>query len=293
MNYEKQTERLRELAARLLLDGAAEVVLGLRENEETGFPTPVFVQTPENANKLIWNESCFTNLAAYLPELKGKKTAIAAKACDVRSAVNLMAEHQIAREQVIFIGMECTGMRKEGALAPGCDACPGSVPGLSDFAVGAEGTDTFSDLPMPGGAENVTQWLNASTVEERAERFSREIDKCILCFACRQACPGCYCETCFIDRKRSPWDQSDLNRGEKAAFHLTRAMHLAGRCTGCGACERVCASGVKLLYLYGGLREFVSDIYHYRAGEDPDAKPAMSTYSMEDPEIGFLGGEGG
>ena len=33
MNYEKQTERLRELAARLLLDGAAEVVLGLLENE--------------------------------------------------------------------------------------------------------------------------------------------------------------------------------------------------------------------------------------------------------------------
>ena len=88
----------------------------------------------------------------------------------------------------------------------------------------------------------------------RKERFLKEIDKCILCFTCRQPAPRATA-ACFIDRKADPWRQIDADRATKIAFHLTRAMHLAGRCTDCCACEKVCASS-KSAYLYRGIIEF-------------------------------------
>jgi NAD-dependent dihydropyrimidine dehydrogenase PreA subunit len=286
----KQAAALVQAAASLLSDGTVSVVIGLRENTEAGAPTPCFVRKSEDAGKLIWNPDCSANLAVYLLETEGK-AAIAAKPCDVRSIINLLAENQIRREDVTIIGMECGGMRKDGVRAPGCDCCPSSVPGLYDLAVGADGSAEFAGEPMPMDGENITEWAISSTVDDRRDRFLNEIDKCILCFSCRQACQGCYCTTCFIDRKANPWDQVDADRATKIAFHLTRAMHLAGRCTDCGACEKVCASGVNLKYLYRGISEFLEESFAFRAGVDPEARPVMNSFDPDDQEIGFLGGD--
>ena len=35
--------------------------------------------------------------------------------------------------------------------------------------------------------------------------FSRMIEGCIRCYACRNACPLCYCPTCFVDESRPQW----------------------------------------------------------------------------------------
>jgi hypothetical protein len=56
MNYEKQTKRLRKLAAGLLSGGEAEVVVGLKENGETGFPTPVLVRSAEEVGQTLLDE---------------------------------------------------------------------------------------------------------------------------------------------------------------------------------------------------------------------------------------------
>ncbi|GHU67338.1 hypothetical protein AGMMS49983_18350 [Clostridia bacterium] len=219
------------------------------------------------------------------------KAAIAAKPCDVRSIINLLAENQIQREDVTIIGMECAEMRKGGVIAPGCGHCPSSVPNLYDIAIGLDGSANFADETMPLNGENVTAWAISSTVDERGQRFLNEIDKCILCFSCRQACQGCYCVSCFIDRKANPWDQVDADRATKIAFHLTRAMHLAGRCTDCGACEKVCSSGVNLQYLYRGISEFLEESFDFRAGVEPEARPVMNSFNPDDQETGFLGGD--
>jgi ferredoxin len=79
--------------------------------------------------------------------------------------------------------------------------------------------------------------------------------------------------------------------GAKMTFHLGRAMHLAGRCVECGACERVCPSGVKIRYLIQELTDLCKEEYGYEAGINPDEVPAMATYNTKDREIGFLGGE--
>ncbi|HWQ79964.1 MAG TPA: hypothetical protein VN381_14145 [Anaerovoracaceae bacterium] len=290
MDYEKQSQKLIETAAKLLAEGTVEAVLGLKENQEAGWPTPYFARTAEDAENLVWNEACHTNLANYLAETKGR-VAIAAKPCDVRSIINLISENQLKRENFVIIGIECSGKMKDGRPAPGCDACPSSIPNLYDVAIGADGSDTYRDLGMPNAAENITEWAKTSTVNGRFDRFMKEIDKCILCFACRQACQGCYCVSCFIDRKATPWEQIDADTSTKIAFHLTRAMHLAGRCTDCGACEKVCPSGVNLKYLFRGLSEFIDETYDFKAGADPEATPVMNRYTVDDPQIAFLGGD--
>jgi len=290
MDYGKQSEKLAKTAAKLLTEGTVETVLGLKENNEAGWPTPYFARTVEDAKNLVWNEACFTNLANYLMETKGK-VAIAAKSCDVRSIINLISENQLKRENFIILGIECSGKMKDGKLAPGCDACPSSIPNMYDVVISADGSDTYKNLTMSNTGENVTEWAKTSTVNERFVRFMKEIDKCILCFACRQACQGCYCVSCFIDRKATPWEQIDADTSTKLAFHLTRAMHLAGRCTDCGACEKVCSSGANLKYLYKGLSEFVAETYSFKAGVDPEATPVMNQYKIDDQQVAFLGGD--
>ena len=290
MDYDKQTSTLVATARKLLEDKMVEGVLGLRRNPEAGWSTPYYAGTVEDLDNLVWDDTCYTNLAFYLTEVKGK-TAIAAKPCDVRSIINLMAENQLKHEDFLIIGMECAGKLKDGKPAPGCDSCPSSIPNLWDIAIAADGTDIWCDLEMPNGGENVTEWAKNSTVSDRSNRFLKEIDKCILCFACRQACQGCYCITCFIDRKATPWEQVDADKASKVAFHLTKAMHLAGRCTDCGACEKVCPSGVKLKYINKGLSEFIKETYGFQAGIDPEATPAMNRYEVDDPQVAFLGGD--
>ncbi len=242
MNYAAQEKRLRSEAKKLLESGEVELVLGFADNPEVGHPTPIFVRNVSDVEKLVWNEGCNINLAAYLRETKGK-VAVAAKPADKRSVINLISEHQIDRDRVKIIEL---------------------------------------DYPV----------LERSPDEDNASaRFLREIDKCILCFACRQACPGCYCTVCFIERKANPWEQIDPDRATKMAFHLTRAMHLAGRCTDCGACKKVCPSGVDIHYLYEGLTDFVEAEYGYKPGLDPDEPAVLAQYNKDDGQPGFLGGE--
>jgi ferredoxin len=127
--------------------------------------------------------------------------------------------------------------------------------------------------------------------EYSAKRFKDEMKKCILCFSCRQACYGCYCQTCFADRVLPNWQPAEPGFGAKMTYHLGRAMHLAGRCVECGACENACASGVDVRYIIRGVTEFIEKEYGFRAGIDIEASPVMQSCSMDDRNVGFWGGD--
>lgn len=287
MSFDKQREEMLRVCSSLLQEGKVDVILGFASGEPEDRAVPFFLREEKEVDRLRWDPACTPNLAKYLLEGKGKK-AIVAKPCDARAVVMYQLEGQLHRKDVTIIGMECEGMRsKDGTLAPGCRECTRHIPPVYDILIKREGEE--ENRPSPEGTPRKKNREGA--LQDQLAAFQREMEKCILCFSCRQACYGCYCKTCFMDRDVPNWNPSDLDLGAKMTFHLGRAMHLAGRCVECGACERVCPSGVKIRYLIQELTELCKEEYGYEAGMNPDEIPAMTAFDTKDREIGFLGGE--
>ena len=63
-----------------------------------------------------------------------------------------------------------------------------------------------------------------------------------------------------MDRGLPNWQPSEPGTKAKMVYHLGRTMHLAGRCIECGACERVCASGVNARYLIKEVTGFIGGL---------------------------------
>jgi len=283
MSFKKQKNEIAAICKTLLEEGKAAVILGFTCGENNGTAIPFFMRNAEDVNRMEWNDTCTPNIAKYLLEKKDG-AAIIAKPCDARAIVMYMAENQINRDNIYIIGAECQGMKsKDGSPAPGCKECRIKTPPIYDVLV-------KNELIMEREADSSPVSENREAdLEEKLERFQNEIKKCILCYSCRQACYGCYCETCFMDRSLPNWLPAQLDTGSKMMYHLGRAMHLAGRCVECGACERVCPSGVDIRYLIREITGFCEELYGYQAGLSPDDAPALLSFNQGDREVGFIG----
>jgi formate dehydrogenase (coenzyme F420) beta subunit len=284
MSFESQRKEIISICKNLLDEGKVSLILGFTEGQAGNSSSPFFIRSGDEADGLKWDDTCTTTLAKYLLEKK-EGVAIVAKPCDARAIVMYMAENKIDRNKIYIIGVECCGMKdKNGMPAPGCENCKFNTPPIYDILV-------------KNGVSRMTENVTAGTgkaeavYSDKLKRFNKEIEKCILCFSCRQACYGCYCETCFIDRNVPNWLPKQPDIGAKMVYHLGRAMHLAGRCVECGACERTCPSGVNIRYLVKDLADFCKELYGYTPGENPDDIPAMTSFDQNDREIGFMGGE--
>ena len=77
-------------------------------------------------------------------------------------------------------------------------------------------------------------------------------------------------------------------------FHIIRAFHVAGRCTDCGECSRVCPQNIPLHLLN---RKFIKDINafygEYQAGADAESKSPLTDYKTGDVEPSIVHERGG
>jgi len=282
MSFDVQREKIREICGGLLKNGQVETVIGYTEGGIEGMRIPYIFNKPEEAEALEWDERCAPNLCKYLLDMKNKKVGIVAKPCDVRGIVNYLVESQLTRENVYIIGADCAGMKDaDGSTLPGCSGCRVKIAPLFDVRV------ENKEVSAEAGPKEVKPDELAGDLD----KFKKEIDKCILCFSCRQACYGCYCHVCFMDRGVPNWQPAAPDAGAKMVYHLGRAMHLAGRCIECGACETACASGVNVRYLIKEVTDFVEKVYGYRTGLDVETGPVMASYKFDDREVGFIGGD--
>jgi len=313
--------RLREIAADLLATGEIDVFVGYEEGTLPLRTSPAFLTRPDDVSRLVWNYMCENNLAVYLPGLKGR-VGVVVKGCDVRALVNLVVERQVRRDDVKIVGVPCGGVvdrRKlmavlgegqktirsaaetaDGAvvvavtgdgseraipidevLSAPCLACAHPVPIVYDFLAGDDGAARGA-CPRERAYSDVDAFASR-TPEERFAYFAREIDRCIECYACRQACPLCYCPECFVDRQSPKWVGRWRDLSDKMVFHLGRVLHTAGRCVDCGACRRACPVGIDLRLLAKRMEKDVLEFFGHEPGVDLTAVPVLATYSREDP----------
>ena len=308
-------------ALELLADGTVNRVLGWTAGEFVYDVTPAVFETAEEVqNGFLYNDICAANLSKYLVKESRKegKILVFLKPCDTYSFNQLVAEHRIIRENVYVIGIECygkadveklramgisgiTGIRKvdgeyvvetvygtetvkaADATAERCLSCKSKRHVAYDELIGEDG-EVIEDC----NRFDMVEKLEAMTPDERFAFWRGELSRCVRCNACRNVCPACTCEQCVFDNPNSGVSQKAAATSfEENMFHIIRAFHVAGRCTDCGECSRVCPQNIPLHLLN---RKFIKDINEfygtYQAGEDPNAKPPLGTYTKNDREAG-------
>lgn len=303
--------QIREAARKALDAGEVSVVIGWGAGSVPFKTTPVFVRTANEVDKLVWNPACVNNLAVYLPRMaRDGRVAIVAKPCDIRSMVGLFQEKQVERERVHIIGLGCGGVvdafnlesedfrpqdvqelewdnarlkvvtrsgsytvERSDCLREMCKVCDKREPAIYD--------EKFGEAVAP---EECAACALPDLPQERRAYWSEQFEKCVRCYACRQVCPNCYCETCFADRIEPKWTARKATADESWMFHATRAMHLAGRCVGCGECERVCPVDIPVAELAREMSKVIKDRYGYEAGDPDEESPLMGTYREDDED---------
>ena len=136
--------------------------------------------------------------------------------------------------------------------------------------------------------------IEAMSPEEKFAFFQSELSKCIRCNACRNVCPACSCRKCVFDSNKFDSSQkANADSFEEKMFHIIRAFHVAGRCTDCGECSRVCPQGIPL-HLFN--RKFIKDINEfygeYQAGENLEEKAPLTNFTFGDVEPSIVGERG-
>jgi coenzyme F420-reducing hydrogenase delta subunit/ferredoxin len=288
-----KTDAIRLKAKELLASGQVSCVIGY-EVGPRGRTRPVFVYSPEDTDHLVWNPDCSQNLTAYLPSklqlgFQGKSTAgqptplpvaVIVKPCDSRAMNVQLVENLYERKQVYVIGVTCDGIQdKQGYMHARCITCQEMVPVVRDLLIAG---DTSGFIPrISSSTEEEISELENATPAERMEFWLAQFDRCIRCYACRQACPLCNCPICLYERDDSTWVGLGIGLNEKRTFHLGRAYHLAGRCVGCDACERACPVNIPISLLNQKLAEEIEKAFGFRAGSAPTPSPIVTVLSGE------------
>lgn len=303
----KTEETLRNTARDLLEKGDVRVVIGYGWNRRKSRTTPVFITSPEDADRLVWNPLCVNNLSVYLTR-KFKdiqdlgRPAIVAKGCDIKNIAVLISEGQVKREDVHIIGMVCDGVVYRQELWPTgpkgadmsagldpktmpvkCHNCDVRNPHITDTVIGDKSEFTPPEEPTGMVFDKIKE-IDAMSSAEKWNFWMEHFTRCIKCYACRQVCSLCYCERCITEKNMPQWVETSAHPRGNLSWNLIRAQHLAGRCTFCGECERACPVNIPLNLVNQKLVMVVKDAFDYRSGYDEKVHPPMIVFDPEDKE---------
>jgi ferredoxin len=259
---------LRKLAKELLETSAVNVVIGYEEGT-AGKTRAIFVEKPEDAERLLFDSRCIQNLASYVTkrEVKDKGImAIEATLPVMRSIIQLASEFQVSDNNLIVLGIT-----------------PESK--LVKFNTLAEVESFVHQYQIDIDEHNKEKLdkLGKMTPSERWQFWIDELTPCFKCYACRAACPMCYCSRCTVDFNQPQWIPVPSHQLGNLEWHLMRTMHLTGRCVDCDACYNACPLGIPLNLL---TKKMIEDVKVNFGDYQPLLKGAhlMSTYKPDDKE---------
>jgi coenzyme F420-reducing hydrogenase delta subunit/ferredoxin len=322
--YEARLAELKE-SIKANLPGL-DFVIGWQAGYDALHNTPLFMRSPEDVDKLVWGPLNVHNLATYLPALQNKKVGVVVKGCDSRSVVELLQEKLIDRDKLVVFSMPCTGvvdlskidriLEDKGASLTRAQALTAAGGNLSVVVDGKAYSmamaDTAAEKCMgcqypnaliadhlmgerlapaaPAGERPDLRVVNAASLMEKMAFWRYHMDRCIRCHACRNACPLCVCRDHCIAQSRDPhWLSQEDTVTEKMMFQVIHAVHLAGRCTECGECQRACPMGIPVLELKRHMNKVIQELFEYRAGTDPEAVPPLLSFQVEEKNINERG----
>lgn len=319
--------QLKEKAQELLDSGKVDAVIGWAKGDFVYDTTPAIFTKESGLENFVYNSFCGANLSKYLVQqlTSDKKFAVILKPCDTYSMNQLITEHRVNRENIYIIGVGCSGhldiekikaqgvsgvqaiedndnniniktiygdkqMEKLSVLLSKCQSCKGAEHKIADEIIG-EGIET----PASDDRFDMVKKLEAMTAEERFAFWKGELSKCIRCNACRNICPACTCRICVFDNTRSNVDaKANTTEFEEKMFHIIRAFHVAGRCTDCGECSRVCPQGIPLHLLNRKFIKDINDFYgDYQAGEVAEQRNPLVNFTEGDIEPTEISDKGG
>ena len=313
-------EILIEKAKSLLEAGTVNRVLGWKKGEFSYDVTPsIFTSAEELEKDFVFGDFCGANFSKYLVKETRNcdgKVLVFLKPCDTYSFNQLLTEHRFDKEKVYAVAIPCDGMidirkvkeqvgegvisvdtkadtikvetlydgvkefAKKDILQERCVNCKSKKHVYYDELIGEEGE------VLDNNRFDEVEKLEKMTADERFAFWQNELSRCIRCNACRDVCPACTCEKCVFNNPNSGVEnKAAANSFEEKMFHIIRAFHVAGRCTDCGECSRVCPQHIPLHLLN---RKFIKDINQfygdYQAGEEIGSRAPLVNYTKEDLE---------
>jgi len=224
--------RIREEAKKALASGEVSVVIGWCKTRFEDRTRPFFAESEADCDELVWNKYCVNGTAKFALEDRypNKKIGIIARGCDTRAINRMLHDKQLKRENIYVIGVVCD--EKEN---PVCKGCRHKNPLVYDVLIGEPveeqmNADRFSEV----------EEFEKLSADQRYRFWAELYEKCIHCYACRNACPACNCIECYADQYRTGWQGKQSSLEQNQVYGLTRVYHVGDRCIECGECERVC-----------------------------------------------------
>ena len=278
-------EEIRDLAKKAFREEKIELFIGYEALSDNSLK-PAVITDEDKINKLSWNQTALFNISALLRKYRDKKVGIIANGCIGRSIVVLINEGQIKRENLTIIAIPCQGMANLSSeeFFENCLSCKHPTPPVYDYITSSEPLKVEGD-PLGDRVKKI----EALSSSEKLTYFKEQMDKCIRCYACRQACPMCYCETCFVDVNSPKWLSKEISKEDNTVWNVTRVFHLAGRCVECGACQKACPEGLDLMYLIGKMNRDLRRLFGFEAGLKIGAKGSFETFNPNDPDFFWTG----
>jgi len=231
----KDQEQIRDIVKKSLSEDRIKYFLGFERGSDAFKARPLFVNKPEDADRLRWDPSCVNNMVTYLIDewkrvpKRGEKPdtrpiGVMVKGCDSRSLALLIQEHIITRENVYVIGVPCNGVVDTRKIK---DAWrEKNLPPESAFNIEFEIND----------GKIVGKWNN-KTIEFPMETVTME-----KCKVCRYPNPVTYDELIGSEVKPKTDDYRDVEDLEE--MELSKRWDLwkqdMSKCVRCYACRNVC-----------------------------------------------------
>lgn len=304
-------------AKQLLNSQKVDFVLGYKADTFNYSPSP-FLFDKSNIDLLVYNAFCGANLSKTLYQIAlDKKVCVFLKPCDTYSFKQLLKENKFKDSNVYIVGIECNGkldfekiklkindtilsinedydniyinglnnnytlQYNEDLFLDKCLYCKGSKHIVYDDLI----VVNQKEIKSKNKFEMVEKIENMSS-NEKYRFWQKEFSKCIRCNACRNVCPACTCVSCVFDNPNSQIDgKVNANSFEEKLYHIIKSFHVAGRCTDCGECSRVCPVKIPLHLLNRKYIKEINDNFgYYCAGSDNSNFP-LSEFKITDKEI--------